>query len=181
MCYANSVLQVLVYCPPFQRLFVELGKVLLETAVAGSSSSGSLVNGFGPSSSSTSESGSAPTNGLNGKEKDKEAEGMTPLVDATVEFLREFMDDKKTKSKGNKGRVRSKKGSGLVNGSAASGVRGKGKEKETVDGSDSEPDWDACDSFVPTYLYDAMKSKKRFDHMRVCSLLFIFILFPILE
>ena len=186
MCYANSVLQVLVYCPPFQRLFVELGKVLLETAVAGSSSSGSLVNGFGPSSSSasTSESGSAPINGLNGKEKDKGAEGMTPLVDATVEFLREFMDDKKTKSKGNKGRVRSKKGPGLVNGSAASGVRGKGKEKETVvllDGSDSEPDWDACDSFVPTYLYDAMKSKKRFDHMRVCSLHFIFILFPILK
>ena len=185
MCYANSVLQLLVYCSPFQGLFVELGKVLSGSAVISSSGSGSLVNGFGPlsSSSSTSPSGSTstPINGLNGKEKEKDRDvvGMTPLVDATVEFLREFIDDKKTNSKTKK-QVHSKKGSVLVNEiSSGSGVRSKGKEKETMgtllngvaDDDSSEVDWDACDSFLPTYLYDAMKLKKRFDHMRVCSLL----------
>jgi len=29
MCFANAVLQVLVYCSPLQRLFIELGKFLL--------------------------------------------------------------------------------------------------------------------------------------------------------
>lgn len=28
MCFANAVLQVLVYCPPFNRLFTELAKYL---------------------------------------------------------------------------------------------------------------------------------------------------------
>jgi len=28
MCFANSVLQIMVYCPPFHRLFAELGRVL---------------------------------------------------------------------------------------------------------------------------------------------------------
>ena len=36
------------------------------------------------------------------------------------------------------------------------------------DSGGSEVDWEACDSFPPTYVYDAMKLKKRFDHMRVC-------------
>ena len=182
VCYANSVLQLLVYCTPFQRLFAELGKILSESAIIGSSGSDSLVNGCGPlpSSTSTSSSGSTstPINGLNGKgkEKDKDAVGMTPLVDATVEFLREFMDDKKTKSKTKK-QVHSKKGSILVNGSGPA-VTSKGKEKETLldgvvdDDSSGEVDWEGCDSFLPTYLYDAMKLKKRFDHMRVCSLSF---------
>ena len=182
MCYANSVLQLLVYCTPFQRLFAELGVVLAGSAVTGFSGSDSLVNGSGPLSSSTSASSSGststPINGLNGKEKekDKDAVGMTPLVDATVEFLREFMDDKKTKSKTKK-QVHSKKGSILVNGTGSgSGVTSKGKEKETLldgvvdDDSSGEVDWEACDSFLPTYVYDAMKLKKRFDHMRVCSL-----------
>ena len=180
MCYANSVLQLLVYCKPFQKLFAELGKVLSGSAIIGSSGSDSLVNGSGPlpSSTSTSSSGPAsfPINGLNGKgkEKDKDAAGMTPLVDATVEFLREFMDDKKTKPKTKK-QVHSKKGSVLVNGSSPA-VTSKGKEKETLldgvvdDDSSGEVDWEGCDSFLPTYLYDAMKLKKRFDHMRVCSL-----------
>ena len=184
MCYANSVLQLLVYCTPFQRLFAELGK-LLPVGGAVVTGSDSLVNGFGPLSSSisTSSSGSTstPINGLNGlngkdKEKGKDAVGLTPLVDATVEFLREFMDDKKIKSKTKK-QVQSKKGSVFVNGNGnGSGVTSKGKEKETLlDGfvdDDSEVDWDGCDSFLPTYVYDAMKLKKRFDHMRVCGLFF---------
>ena len=179
MCYANSVLQLLVYCTPFQRLFVELGKLLSSSSgSAAVSGSDSLVNGSaGPLSSSTSISSSgSTTNGLNRlngkvKEKDKDGGGMTPLVDATVEFLREFMDDKKTKSKTKK-QVHSKKGS-LTNGN---GVTRKGKEKETMNGvvdDDSgggEVDWEACDSFLPTYVYEAMKLKKRFDHMRVCIL-----------
>ena len=179
MCYANSVLQLLVYCTPFQRLFAELGKLLSGSAVIGSDS---LVNGSGPLSSSTSNSsfGSTSTpinglNGLNGKDKDKDAVGMTPLVDATVEFLREFMDDKKTKSKTKK-QVHSKKGSVHVNGT---GITSKGKEKESLldgfaDDDSSEVDWEACDSFLPTYVYDAMKLKKRFDHMRVCSFFLFF-------
>ena len=28
MCFVNSVLQIMVYCPPFHRLFAEFGKVL---------------------------------------------------------------------------------------------------------------------------------------------------------
>ena len=182
MCYANSVLQLLVYCTPFQRLFAELGKVLSGSAVTGSDS---LVNGSGHLSSSTSTSsiGSTSTpvngvNGVNGKDKEKPV-GMTPLVDATVEFLREFMDDKKTKSRTKK-QVHSKKGSvAVVNGNgSSSGSTSKGKEKETlwdgvVDDDISEVDWEACDSFLPTYVYDAMKLKKRFDHMRVCSFFFL--------
>ena len=27
MCFANSVLQIMVHCPPFHRLFAELGRV----------------------------------------------------------------------------------------------------------------------------------------------------------
>jgi ubiquitin carboxyl-terminal hydrolase 10 len=180
MCYANSVLQLLVYCTPFQRLFAELGKVLSESAVTGSSGSDSLVNGSGPSTSSSG-STSTPINGSNGKEKekDKDAVGMTPLVDATVEFLREFMDDKKTKSKTKK-QVHSKKGSVFVNGTGSGSS--KGKEKETLldgvdDDSSGEVDWEACDSFLPTYVYDAMKLKKRFDHMRVCSFFLPFDIF----
>ena len=134
MCYANSVLQLLVYCTPFQRLFVELGK-LLSSGSAAVSGSDSLVNGSaGHLSSSTSISSSgSTTNGLNGlngkvKEKDKDGGGMTPLIDATVEFLREFMDDKKTTKSKTKKQVHSKKGS-LTNGN---GVTRKGKEKETM-------------------------------------------------
>lgn len=108
MCFANSVLQVLVYCPPFYHLFAELGKLL-------------------PRGKST-----VPP---------------TPLVNATIEFLREFV---------------------VVDGSEMSpkdGSKGKGKAKEASDGDEGENDeWD--DSFIPTYVYDALKEKKRFDHMR---------------
>ncbi|KAI0320712.1 hypothetical protein OF83DRAFT_1052586 [Amylostereum chailletii] len=97
MCFANAVLQLLVYCPPFWRLFNELGKALPEGV---------------------------------------EGEGATPLGDATVRFLKEFVPEQK--KKGGK----------------------KGKEVE-------EPEEEGLsDSFIPTYVYDAMKEKKRFDNMR---------------
>lgn len=88
MCFANSVLQILVYCAPFHQLFVELGRVTPEPVV--------------------------------GKENQKESS--QPLVAATVAFLKER------------------------------------EERE-------EDDWDG-DSFLPGYVYDAMKEKKRFDNMR---------------
>ena len=36
-----------------------------------------------------------------------------------------------------------------------------------TDEPEDEDDWDG-DSFLPTYIYDAMKAKKRFDNMGVC-------------
>lgn len=65
MCFANAVLQTLVYTPPFFRLFTELGKYISGT-------------------------GSDSTN-WGGKE--------TPLVNATVEFLKEFKPKVKENSK----------------------------------------------------------------------------------
>ena len=117
MCFANAVLQMLVYTPPFRRLFVELGR--LKGAVVGV-----------------------------GKEMGG-AEG-TPLVDAMVEFVKEFVV-------------------------GAGGAGGKGKEKERAwaweDGGRDNEMWEG-ESFVPTYVYDAMKEKKRFDNMGVSFSLF---------
>jgi len=58
-----------------------------------------------------------------------------PLVDATIEFLKEFQP-------------------------ILAHSKRKGKE---VDREDK----DGLGSFIPTYVYDAMKEKKRFDNMRV--------------
>ncbi|KAF8163725.1 hypothetical protein B0H34DRAFT_650904 [Crassisporium funariophilum] len=129
MCFANSVLQVLVYCPPFSRLFAELGRVLVGPVVG---------------------------NGVC-----KEAGGVTPLVDATIEFLREFSEKKKKKAK-------SKTRPTIVVGNrgGSAGANGKGKAKESDgSGDDEDDDWDG-ESFLPGYVYDAMKLKKRFDNMR---------------
>src|SRR5260370_18876 len=41
MCFANSVLQIMLYCPPFHWLFAELRRVL-----EGSGPSGSAMNGI---------------------------------------------------------------------------------------------------------------------------------------
>ncbi|KAL4259272.1 Ubiquitin carboxyl-terminal hydrolase [Pleurotus pulmonarius] len=113
MCFANSVLQVLIYCQPFHKLFVDLGKTLGEGGGA--------------------EVLSAESTG--------EGEKATPLIDATIKFLNEFQVAKAVEVEaGRRG--------------------GKGKEKEVND-----DDWDG-ESFIPTYVYDALKEKKRFDHMR---------------
>jgi ubiquitin carboxyl-terminal hydrolase 10 len=58
-----------------------------------------------------------------------------PLVDATIEFLKEFQ------------RV-----------PAHSKRKGREVDREKEDG---------LESFIPTYVYDAMKEKKRLDNMRV--------------
>jgi ubiquitin carboxyl-terminal hydrolase 10 len=106
MCFANAVLQTLVYCPPFHRLFTDLGRLLPGPVVG------------------------------------KDQERKTPLVDATVQFVRDF-EMKPSKKQ-----------------------EGKGKEREEL-----EDDWEV-NSFLPTYFYEAMKEKKRFESMRVRPLCF---------
>lgn len=129
MCFATSVLQMLVYTPPFHRLFIELGRVL-ETGKAGKA----------------------------GRERGRErlgGEEGAPLVDATVEFLREFAV-KEDKRNGNVG---------LPNGAGWGKGKGKMKEKDT-EGEEERDEWDG-ESFLPGYVYDALKGKKRFDNMGV--------------
>ncbi|KAL6301832.1 hypothetical protein BKA93DRAFT_919454 [Sparassis latifolia] len=97
MCFANAVLQVLVYCPPFHKLFKDLSKYL-PGPVAGSQ---------------------------------KQA---TPLLDATIQFMKEFAPP------------------------SVGDASSKGKEREDDDFYEPE-------SFIPSYVYDAMKEKKRFSSM----------------
>jgi ubiquitin carboxyl-terminal hydrolase 10 len=66
--------------------------------------------------------------------------GGTPLVDATIGFLKEFaVEDGKGKDMINRGRL------------------------------DDDEESKGKDAFIPTYVYDALKEKKRFDNMRVRS------------
>lgn len=136
MCFANSVLQVLVYCPPFHRLFVELGRLLASD----------VVNGKDDVTNNTNKT---------------LANGST-LINATACFLQEFLN---ASDKSTKGDSISRTG---VNNSSGSGLKGsgKGKEKEFEDEKPIGDNWD--ESFLPSYVYDVMKTKKRFDTMRVC-------------
>ncbi|KAK7051081.1 hypothetical protein VNI00_005193 [Paramarasmius palmivorus] len=110
MCFANSVLQVLLYCEPFWKLFMQLGDLL-------------------PS--------------------DDKSE-MTALLRATADFIRDFLPPGDP--------AHSSKDSGKKNGSTS--PRGKGKERER---HVEEVEWDEAEAFIPSYVYDALKSKKRFD------------------
>jgi ubiquitin carboxyl-terminal hydrolase 10 len=113
MCFANVVLQLLVYSPPFWKLFRELGRLM-----------GHRERGEGHESSSST----------------------TPLVDATVRFLEEFVyEEKPSPAQQSQRQV----------------ARGKAREE------DEKKEEDGVDSFFPTYVYDALKEKKRFDNMRV--------------
>ncbi|KAL0946429.1 hypothetical protein HGRIS_012652 [Hohenbuehelia grisea] len=132
MCFANSVLQVLVYCPPFHKLFAELGRLL------GDGGAGGVL------------AGAAAASAVLGAMSDK-TERPAPLVDATVKFLREFVQESKPPAGEGVREV-------LVNG----GRGNKGKERDL---GTKEDDWDG-ESFIPTYVYDAVKTHKRFDHMR---------------
>lgn len=73
---------------------------------------------------------------------------MTPLVEATVKFLDEFMYEERKPSPARQPQQQA--------------TRGKAKEEEEEKKED-----DGVDSFIPTYVYDALKEKKRFDNMRV--------------
>ncbi|KAH9001025.1 cysteine proteinase [Lactarius akahatsu] len=109
MCFANAVLQLLVYSPPFWRLFKELGRLL----------------------------------GQREREGQESGDGATPLVDATVKLLEEFVYEEKK----------------VLPTQQQQGSRSKAKEEE-------KKEEEGVDSFMPTYVYDAMKEKKRFDNMR---------------
>ncbi|KZT71339.1 cysteine proteinase [Daedalea quercina L-15889] len=98
MCFANAVLQILVYCQPFSRLFSELSKYLVGP-VAGSQ---------------------------------KEGTKATPLVDAIIQFMKEFAPE------------------------SPADPKAKGKERD---------DFYEPEAFIPSYVYDAMKEKKRFASM----------------
>ena len=76
---------------------------------------------------------------------------MTQLVDATVRFLEEFVYEEKKPLPAQQPQQQA----------------GHVKAKED---DDEKKEDDAVDSFIPTYVYDAMKEKKRFDNMRVRSL-----------
>ncbi|KAI1788359.1 cysteine proteinase [Ganoderma leucocontextum] len=104
MCFANAVLQILIYCPPFHRFFSELKKHLAGPVVG----------------------------------SQREGTKATPLVDATIQFLKEFVPDPPANTNPN--------------------PKSKGKERE-------DDSFDELDSFIPTYVYDAMKEKKRFANM----------------
>jgi len=65
----------------------------------------------------------------------KEGSKATPLVEATIQFIKEFMPPPPADPKS------------------------KGKERE------EEDDFYDLDSFIPTYVYDVMKEKKRFASM----------------
>ncbi|KAK0211277.1 hypothetical protein DFS33DRAFT_1251525 [Desarmillaria ectypa] len=107
MCFANSVLQILLYCPPFFRLFYELSRLVV---------SGAKIL------------------------------GEAHLTEATMTFLKEFFEDEKDDAKEPE---------------SSTTAQGKGKEKMSV----NDDDWER-ESFIPTYIYDALKEKKRFDNMR---------------
>jgi len=130
MCFANSVLQVLVYCPPFEKLFWELGRL-------------GFGFGFG---SQEKEKGKGLGLGLG------LGFGKIPMVNATVEFLKEFYVEEGGKGGGSK---KGKEKERQVNGYA----RGEGEREGEGEGEGEE-------SFIPTCVYDALKEKKRFDHMR---------------
>ena len=72
----------------------------------------------------------------------------TLLVDATVRFLEEFVYEEKMPLPTQQSRQQT------------GNANAKGEDGKEDDG---------VDSFIPTYVYDAMKEKKRFDNMRVRS------------
>ena len=119
MCFANAVLQLLVYCPPFWNLFSDLGRLTSQTGRRG--------QGEGQQAGSVA----------------------TPLVDATVRLLDEFVYKDKPS---------------LTQQSPQRAEKGKAwedeKEKEVDDGTNP---------FLPTYVYDAMKEKRRLKDMLVRS------------
>ena len=113
MCFANSVLQLLVHSPSFWNLFRELGGL-----------TGQL--------------------GVGGLETGRSA---TPLVDATVRFLEEFMFKEEPPLS-----------------HQASGGKLRGHE-------DAMKEHKAVDSFEPMYVYDAMnlKEKRQLKYLLVRS------------
>ena len=177
MCFANSVLQIMVYCLPFHQLFAKLGRV----ADRMGAKIGDRVEGL---------------------------KSRYLLVKATVEFLREFVvDDKLRDSKDSKEQ-------GQTNVTANRKVASTSASVSPLTSGSSAPSssflilpplptltesaishslpllckfndlLDGKKLFLLMYLYDAMKVKKRFEHMQVSVFFlsfvshFIFLSFP---
>ncbi|KAF7341183.1 Ubiquitin carboxyl-terminal hydrolase [Mycena venus] len=130
MCFANAVLQVLVYCAGTASEF--------PAGPGGGVESGN-VSGVAGGDAGTGASGNGVLRAA-------------PLVRATGTFLREFVVAPKAAPGKKPG------ANGVVGGVA--GGKGKGKASPAV-----EEEEDA-EAFIPTYVYDALKGKKRFDGMR---------------
>ncbi|TRM61324.1 hypothetical protein BD626DRAFT_405830 [Schizophyllum amplum] len=135
LCFANSVLQVLVvYCGALRGLLTAL-EPLLERDVA-------LGEGSFP--------GLGENDFLGAGSGVKERESSTPVLDATIRLLREFLPS-------NKGKERAAESS-AVNGDASgwSRVGKSGLEEE-----------EEREAFMPTFVYDALMKKRRFGHLKL--------------
>ncbi|KAJ7648997.1 hypothetical protein DFH06DRAFT_1208718 [Mycena polygramma] len=153
MCFANAVLQVLVYCAPFADLFAKLHSLLPAEF--------EFAHEAFPLPSDGTEKNTASA-GAGEKEKEKGERGVlgaAPLVRATGAFLREFM----VKPAAKKGAVNGN-GTATVNGASVNGANGGAKGKARA--APEEREEEELDAFIPTGVYDALKGKKRFDGMR---------------
>lgn len=173
MCFANAVLQVLVYCAPFQRLFIELGKMLVsqEQQQTSTPSASALPLVASSSSSGITVIPNSARSQMNGTTTPKSGKSQTPFIDATVEFLKEFIVEEEGEGP-NFGKKAKKTKDGFTNHvNGRSGGKGKEKEIAEADGVDGNGDGtdgdDWPESFLPSYVYEAMKEKKRFESMRV--------------
>ena len=113
VCFANTVLQLLVNSPPFCNLFRELGDLRRRPGAAVPETGG----------------------------------GATPLVDATVKFLKEF----------------------IVQESPLTQQQSKPATGGTSRADEERKDDNVVDSLEPTYMYDAMKGKKQLKLLLVRS------------
>ncbi|KAK7019542.1 cysteine proteinase [Favolaschia claudopus] len=155
MCFANAVLQVLLYCAPFAGLFSRMGALLGEAEfdVSSGGNNNANANAFplpgAAGAAAEADDGAGGLGGANGG-----AAGIVgtaaggggvlaaaPLVRATGAFLKEFVVTPKP----------------TPTPAGAGTAKGKAKAEERAE----EPE-----AFIPTYVYDALKGKKRFDGMR---------------
>ncbi|KAJ7270329.1 hypothetical protein C8J57DRAFT_306533 [Mycena rebaudengoi] len=72
---------------------------------------------------------------------------------ATGDFLLQFVADEK---------VSKRRANGNGNGGTNGNGKGKGKERAQAEEEEADPE----EASIPTNVYDALKDKKRFDHMR---------------
>ena len=118
------------YCGAVRGLLTALEPLLERDAALGEGSFPGLNDGDGPVSAK---------------------ESSTPVLDATIRLLKEFLPS-------GKGKERAAEGA-LANGDASgwSRVGKSGLEEE-----------EEREAFTPTFVYDALMKKRRFGHLKVC-------------
>ena len=144
LCFANSILQALVHCPPMWRIFVEgLGPVFEQTGVlASQGASAAGTSGVG--------AGGGKTN--------------TALLEAMLLFINEFKLASEVDVP-----MDPKPGEKLAGALAANG---KKKLNGSTPGTPLTVEQlrrrsFLQDPFIPEFLYDALRENKRFDSMTV--------------